>query len=141
MQQHSLFLAAMVLSGGTATVLLRQAVVNGLTDEARFYRAFAQTVCIVAGIVVVLGPDGLVPPVTAGSGFAALNGAFGGLAFIFFTKGLETVEASTGKPALVVSMVVAVLLGIVVLGEAVTVDKLLGLVLAGIAIYLLTSEG
>jgi drug/metabolite transporter (DMT)-like permease len=134
-----LALAVTVTSGGLATVLLRQAVVGGRTDEARFHRAAAQTVCVLVGVLVLLGPAGLLPLGT-GAAFAALNGAFGAVAFILFSKGLETVEASTGKPALVVSMVVAAGLGILVLGEGVSAPKLAGIGLVGTAVFLLAGE-
>ncbi len=137
MTDPTVFLAVMVASGGLTTAFLRQAVVGGPTDDARFYRALAQTVCVVGGVLVLLGPDGLVPPLRVGVVFAALNGLFGAVAFILFSKGLETVEASTGKPALVVSMVVAAALGFLLLGEAASARKLGGIALVGLAVYLL----
>ena len=136
----TLFLAVLMASAGLKTVFLREAVVGGGTDEARLYRAVAQTVCVFAGVAVLLGPDGLVPPLEVGVAFAALNGLFGAAAFIMFSKGLETVEASTGKPALVVSMVVAATLGIVLLGETASAKKLAGVGLVGVAVYLLAGE-
>lgn len=140
MADPTVFLTVMVVSGGLTTVLLRQAVVGGPTDDARFYRALAQTVCVVGGVLVLLGPDRLVPPLRVGVAFAALNGLFGAAAFILFSKGLETVEASTGKPALVVSMVVAAALGFLLLGEAVSPRKLGGIALVGLAVYLLAGD-
>jgi drug/metabolite transporter (DMT)-like permease len=137
MTDPTVFLAVMVASGGLTTAFLRQAVVGGPTDDARFYRALAQTVCVVGGVLVLLGPDRLVPPLRVGVVFAALNGLFGAVAFILFSKGLETVEASTGKPALVVSMVVAAALGFLLLGEAASARKLGGIALVGLAVYLL----
>jgi drug/metabolite transporter (DMT)-like permease len=137
MTDPTVFLAVMVASGGLTTAFLRQAVVGGPTDDARFYRALAQTVCVVGGVLVLLGPDRLVPPLRVGVVFAALNGLFGAVAFILFSKGLETVEASTGKPALVVSMVVAAALGFLLLGEATSARKLGGIALVGLAVYLL----
>lgn len=134
------FLAVMVASGGLTTAFLRQAVVGGPTNDARFYRAFAQTVCVLGGVLALLGPGGLVPPLRVGVAFAALNGLFGAAAFILFSRGLETVEASTGKPALVVSMVVAATLGFLLLGETASAKKLGGIVLVGVAVYLLAGE-
>lgn len=140
MRPETIALVVMILSAGTSTVLLRMAILRGGTDETRFFRALFQTLLVVGGVVVLLGPAGALPPPRIGVAFAALNGAFGGIAFILFTKGLETVEASTGKPALVVGMVVTVGLGIVVLGESVSARKLLGVALAGVAVYLLSGR-
>jgi len=134
------FLAVMVASGGLTTAFLRQAVVGGPTDDARFYRALAQTACVLGGVLLLLGPEGLVPPARVGVAFAALNGLFGAAAFILFSKGLETVEASTGKPALVVSMVVAATLGILLLGETASAKKVGGVALVGVAVYLLAGD-
>ncbi|MFB6310682.1 MAG: EamA family transporter [Salinirussus sp.] len=132
-------LALAMLGYGSSTVLLRYSVLVGGADGARFYRALLQTVFVVlaVGAVILVGSrprmDGL------GAFYAALNGIFGGLAFILFTAGLEDVEASTAKPALVVSMLVAVVLGIVVLAEPLTLRKAIGVALAAVAVYLLST--
>lgn len=132
-------LALAMLGYGSSTVLLRYSVLVGGADGARFYRALLQTVFVVlaVGTVFILGnrPAMDLP----GATFAALNGVFGGLAFILFTAGLEDVEASTAKPALVVSMLVAVVLGIVVLSEPLTLRKTVGVALASLAVYLLST--
>lgn len=137
------FLVVMVCSAGASTVFLRLAIVqDGRVDEARFHRALSQTVLVVGGVGLLLtgrlanGPV----PATAGMTYAALNGAFGGIAFILFTRGLETQEASRAKPALVVGMVVPVTLGVVLLGEAATLRKAAGVALAAVAVYLLAGD-
>jgi drug/metabolite transporter (DMT)-like permease len=137
------FLVVMVLSAGASTVFLRLAIVqDGRVDEARFHRALFQTVLVVGGVGLLLAgrlANGPIPAVS-GMTYAALNGAFGGIAFILFTRGLETEEASRAKPALVVGMAVPVTLGIVLLGEVATLRKAAGVVLAAIAVYLLAGN-
>lgn len=132
-------LALAMLGYGSSTVLLRYSVLAGGADGARFYRALLQTVFVVlaVGAVVLIGTRPAMD--LRGAAYAALNGVFGGLAFILFTAGLEDVEASTAKPALVVSMLVAVVLGVAVLAEPLTVRKVAGVALAALALYLLSA--
>ena len=131
-----LAILVVLLAGGASTVLLRYSVLAGGADGARFHRALFQTIFVFGSVAVVIAVAG-VPQLGSGIGFAALNGVFGGVAFILFTAGLEEVEASTAKPALVVSMLVAVALGVLVLAEPLTATKGAGIVLAVAAVVLL----
>lgn len=133
------YLVGVVACFGVAPVLLRLAILRGTTDGTRVFRATAQTVLILAAVVVAyllgvtdvdLGP-GIVYPI--------LNGACGGIGFLLFSKGIESVEASRAKPATVFGTVVAVALGVAVLGESLTARKLAGIAAAGLAVYLLSS--
>lgn len=132
-------LALAMLGYGSSTVLLRYSVLAGGADGARFYRALLQTVFVVLAVGGVVLSGGRPAMDFPGATFAALNGVFGGLAFILFTAGLGDVEASTAKPALVVSMLVAVVLGVAVLAEPVTLRKAAGVALAVLAVYLLST--
>jgi drug/metabolite transporter (DMT)-like permease len=132
----AIMLVVVLLAGGASTVLLRLSILSGGAGGARFYRALFQTVFIGLSVGAVVAVSG-VPTMGSGLGFAALNGVFGGVAFILFTAGLENVEASTAKPALVVSMLVAVALGIFFLGESLTARKIAGVGFAMVAVYLL----
>jgi drug/metabolite transporter (DMT)-like permease len=93
------------------------------------------------GVFVMKGLAGFRFRASPGVAFAALNGALGGVAFILFSKGLESVEVSRAKPAMVVGMVVPVVLGFALLQEPMTPRKAIGVVLAGVAVYLLSADG
>jgi drug/metabolite transporter (DMT)-like permease len=134
------YLGLTVAGYGGSTVLLRKAILDGRTNDARLYRTLVQTVLVAVAFVAVAGPGGFAVPVNAGALFAATNGALSGLAFVLYSRGLETVEASTAKPALASGMVVSVTLGILVLGESVSARKVAGVALAGLAIYLLAGD-
>lgn len=136
----ALYLALTVLGFGVGTVLLRMAILAGRTDDARFFRTLVQTLFVFAGVALVVGPSGFGVPLRAGTGFAALNGVLSAVAFILYSKGLETVEASTAKPVLAGGLVVSVSLGILVLGESASARKLVGIALAGLAVVLLAGE-
>jgi drug/metabolite transporter (DMT)-like permease len=132
--------AVMILSLGATTVFLRLAIDRGSVDDARLLRASFQTLAIVVGVAAVKGSVGFHVVVRPGVAAAALNGALGGVAFIVFSKGLESVDVSRAKPAMVVGMVVPVVLGFTLLQEPMTVRKAAGVVLAGVAVYLLSSD-
>ena len=131
----------MILSLGATTVFLRVAIDRGSVDDARLMRSAFQTIAIVVGVFAVKGLSGFRLHASPGVAFAALNGALGGVAFILFSKGLESVEVSRAKPAMVVGMVVPVVLGFALLHEPMTVRKAIGVVLAAVAVYLLSSDG
>lgn len=133
--------AVMILSLGATTVFLRLAIDHGSVDDARLLRSSFQTLAIVIGVLAVQGMGGFHVPLRPGVAFAALNGALGGVAFILFSKGLESVDVSRAKPAMVVGMVVPVVLGVALLREPMTPRKAVGVVLAGVAVYLLSSDG
>lgn len=136
-----LYLAVMVLSGGAATALLRAAILDGDTDRARFHRALTQTLAVCLAALVALSTGRASPEPSAGILYAALNGLLGGGAFILFTKGLETTEASAARPALVVMTAVAVAVGILLLGESASAGKIGGALLAMAAVVLLSGDG
>ena len=133
--------AVMILSLGATTVFLRLAIDRGSVDDARLLRASFQTLAIVVGVAAVKGSAGFHVVFRPGVAAAALNGALGGVAFILFSKGLESVDVSRAKPAMVVGMVVPVVLGFTLLHEPMTTRKAAGVVLAGVAVYLLSSDG
>jgi drug/metabolite transporter (DMT)-like permease len=118
---------------------LRYAVLTGRADGARLHRSLLQTVFVVIAVALVFAVGRRPIMDLRGAGFAALNGTISGVAFILFSTGLEDVEASTAKPALVLSMLVAVVLGVVVLAEPVTLRKTSGVLLAVVAVYLLST--
>lgn len=132
-------LALAMLAYGSSTVFLRYAVLLGGADGARVHRSLMQTVFVVVAVALVFAVGGRPAMDVRGAGFAALNGTFAGVAFILFSTGLEEVEASTAKPALVLSMLVAVVLGIVVLAEPLTLRKAVGVAFAVVAVYLLST--
>jgi drug/metabolite transporter (DMT)-like permease len=132
-------LALATLAYGSSTVFLRYAVLAGGADGARLHRSLLQTVFVVIAVALVFAVGGRPGMDLRGAGFAAINGTVAGVAFILFSTGLEEVEASTAKPALVLSMLVAVVLGVVVLAEPVTLRKVAGVGLAAVAVYLLST--
>jgi drug/metabolite transporter (DMT)-like permease len=131
----------MICSLGATTVFLRLAIDHGSVDDARLLRSSFQTIAIVIGVLAVQGSGGFHVTLSPGVAFAALNGALGGIAFILFSKGLESVDVSRAKPTMVVGMVVPVVLGFALLQEPMTPRKAAGVVLAGVAVYLLSSDG
>ncbi|MFQ3295230.1 MAG: drug/metabolite transporter (DMT)-like permease [Halobacteriales archaeon] len=131
----------MICSLGATTVFLRLAIDYGSVDDARILRSSFQTLAIVIGVLAVKGISGFHVKLSPGVAFAALNGALGGVAFILFSKGLESVDVSRAKPAMVVGMVVPVVLGVALLQEPMTVRKAAGVILAGVAVYLLSTDG
>ncbi len=132
-------LALAMVAYGSSTVFLRYSVLVGGADGARLHRSLLQTVFVIVAVALVFAVGGRPAMDLRGAGFAALNGTFAGVAFILFSTGLEDVEASTAKPALVLSMLVAVVLGVVVLAEPVTLRKFVGVALAMVAVYLLST--
>lgn len=133
--------AVMIVSLGATTVFLRLAIDHGSVDDARLLRASFQTLAIVVGVAAVKGATGFHVVFRPGVAAAALNGALGGVAFVLFSKGLESVDVSRAKPAMVVGMVVPVVLGFTLLQEPMTARKAAGVGLAGVAVYLLSSDG
>lgn len=134
-----LALVLAMVAYGSSTVFLRYAVLVGGADDARLHRSLLQTLFVVLAVALVFAVGGRPTMDLRGAGFAALNGTFAGVAFILFSTGLEDVEASTAKPALVLSMLVAVVLGVVVLAEPVTLRKVVGVAFAVVAVYLLST--
>ncbi|MFW6376401.1 MAG: EamA family transporter [archaeon] len=141
MNAGQIAVVVMICSLGATTVFLRLAIDHGSVDDARLLRASFQTLAIVVGVAAVKGPAGFHVVLRPGVAAAALNGALGGVAFILFSKGLESVDVSRAKPAMVVGMVVPVVLGFALLQEPMTARKAVGVVLAGLAVYLLSSDG
>lgn len=134
-----LFLLGAVICQGIKTVFLRMGILEGDVDAVRLVRSFSQT-ALVVGVVASIKPTSIGIPYQIGAIYPALNGLLGGIAFIALCKALETVEASTAKPILGVRMVMSVSLGVMVLGESMTVKKGIGILLAAIAVLLLSSE-
>jgi drug/metabolite transporter (DMT)-like permease len=135
-----LFVLGTILGFGLSTALLRAAIVTGTTDTARLLRVSIQTAIVFAGVALggtVLLFDG---SLRGGSIYPVLNGLLSGVAFISFSKGLESVDASTAKPLLTIATVVAVGLSVLFLGDRLTPRTVAGIAFAIGAVYLLTSE-
>lgn len=135
-----LYLSGAIILMGVKTVLLRAGILHGGTNNARMSRSLAQTVTVLLIIYVALGTSGFAVPGTFEIIYHIINGCFGGLAFILFCKGLESIEVSTARPLLSFRMIIPVSLGIIILEEALTLEKALGIIFAFTAIILLTSE-
>lgn len=135
-----LYLFGAIIFMGVKTVLLRAGIVNGKTDDVRFNRALFQTITVFVIIWAVLGTTGFSVPFTFGIIYPVINGVLGGGAFILFCKGLENVEASTARPLLSSRMIIPVSLGIIMLEETFTIEKMIGIAFVMMAIILLTSE-
>lgn len=125
---------------GASTAFLRAAILDGTTDTARFLRVGVQTAIVFAGVSVVGAAAVLADATRYGAVYPALNGLLSGAAFVSFSRGLESAEASTAKPLLAVGTIVSVVLGILLLGEQLTPRKAAGIAFGIAAVYLLTSE-
>jgi|GEM_PF-6310406 len=134
-----LYLIGAVLCQGIKTVFLRLGILKGTVDETRFVRAFFQTAFVVLAVACFKSSH-LSIPLKVEIIYPVLNGLLGGLAFIAFCRGLQKIEASRAKPILAVRMAVSVILGVLVLGEAMTTQKGAGIIMAGVAVLLLSSE-
>lgn len=135
-----LYLIFMILSLGVTTIFLRLAILKNGVNNARFYRATAQTLIVVFAVLLVAGGSEFTISLRGSLVFPAMNGVLGAGAFILFCSGLETIEASTAKPMVIISTITSAVLGILILGESFTIQKLVGIVLAVIAVALLSYE-
>ena len=135
-----LYLLATVLCFGASTAFLRVAIRDGPTDTARLVRISSQTIIVLVGVTVVGAASILTDSIQYGAVYPALNGLLSAVAFIAFSKGLESTDVSIAKPLLAVGTVVSVLLGILFLGEVLTLRKTAGVTFGIAAVYLLTTE-
>ncbi len=135
-----IYLILAVISLGFTTIFLRLGILKNGLNNARFYRAITQTLIVVFAVILVTGVNGLSIPRTTGIIYPALNGVLGAGAFMLFCSGLETVDASTAKPIVIIATITSVILGIVILGESFTIEKLVGITLAVVAVGLLSHE-
>ena len=71
---------------------------------------------------------------------ALLAGLFGGLGYIFFIKALEKGEASIVIPLTALYPAVTVILAFLILGEKISIYQVIGVILALIAIILISIE-
>ncbi|MEF8874932.1 MAG: EamA family transporter, partial [Candidatus Thermoplasmatota archaeon] len=108
--------------------------------QARFFRAFMQTVIITAAFIALYGLMNLTGSLSIQIIYPAINGVFGAAAFIMFCKGLKTVGASTAKPMMVLATITTASLGVVLLEESLFISKVVGILLAVVAVILLSSE-
>jgi drug/metabolite transporter (DMT)-like permease len=134
------YIAVVILGFGSSTAFLRVAIVRESTDLARFTRVGWQTAVVLLGVALVGATSTFGRALQPDAIYSVMNGFLSGLAFICFSKGLESTEASTAKPLLSVATVTTVLLGVVVLGEVLTPRKIGGIVLAIVAVYLPSTE-
>lgn len=135
-----LYLILLILSLGMTTIFLRLGILKNGLNNARFYRAAGQTLIVVFAVILVTGTSQLSLSMNSNLFYPALNGILGAGAFILFCSGLETVDASTAKPMIILATITSVILGIVILGESFTVEKLVGVLLAVVAVALLSYD-
>lgn len=135
-----LYLLATIVGFGASTAFLRVAIRDGPTDTARLVRISFQTIIVLAAVLAVGAASILADSMQYGAVYPALNGLLSGFAFIAFSKGLESTDASIAKPLLAVGTMVSVVLGILLLGEYLTLRKAAGIVIGIAAVYLLTTE-
>ncbi|WFO76395.1 EamA family transporter [Desulfurococcaceae archaeon MEX13E-LK6-19] len=70
--------------------------------------------------------------------FAVLAGILGGVGYILFMKALETGKASVVLPLTALYPAITVILAMVVLGEKISITQAIGIVLALIAVILIS---
>lgn len=133
----TVYILLAIVALGANTVFLRLSLTEKRPNQTRLVRAITQTVIIVSAFFLLNTGSSL--SISLGLFFPLLNGLLGGLAFISFSRGLQEVDASVAKPIVAVNLVIPVSLGIVVLGESLSIYKVLGVVFSILAVYLLTS--
>lgn len=135
-----LYLIGLIFSLGLSTVFLRLGILKTGADRTRFFRALMQTVVISTAVVAFYGLTNIAASISFQIIYPAINGMFGAVAFILFCRGLKTVGASTAKPMMVLATITTVGLGVILLDESLFVSKIIGILLAIVAVIILSSE-
>ncbi|MBS3816815.1 MAG: DMT family transporter [Candidatus Thermoplasmatota archaeon] len=135
-----LYLLGLILALGLSTVFLRLGILKKGVDFTRFFRAVMQTAIIFSTVIFLYGLVGLSITLNLDIIYPALNGIFGAVAFILFCRGLENVGASRAKPMMVLATITTVTLGVILLNENLFLSKMIGILLASLALILLSTE-
>lgn len=132
------YLVGIIFSFGFSTILLRLGVSKKDVNEVRLFRCLSQTLFVFLGILLLFDFSMFSIPATIGVLFPACNGVLGGCAFILFCGGLKKVDTSVAKSFMVLATIISVILGILLLGENITLKKGVGTSLAIVAVVLLS---
>ena len=135
-----LLLIGTLIATGTSTFFLKVGVIKIGETHARFFRVLTQTVWIILILTIVFGRSTFYIPLQFETIYVILNGVCAGIAFISFTRSLKVLEAGTARTLLNLNIAITIVLGILVLGESLTIKKTIGSVMALTAMFLLTSK-
>lgn len=124
-----------ILAWGSWGILLKLAYSSGGWREVYFVSAVASF--ILALIVFSATKGRLTPEKYMLYAFGA--GLLGGLGYVFLVKALETGKASVVIPLTGIYPALTAILATLLLGEKLTPTQALGVVLAVVAVYLLSS--
>ncbi|MBS3782249.1 MAG: DMT family transporter [Candidatus Thermoplasmatota archaeon] len=132
------YLLGLIFTLGLSTVFLRMGILRKGADQTRFFRSLMQTIIIATAVIALYGLTNLAGSFSFQIAYPAINGLFGALAFISFCEGLKTVGASTAKPMMVLATITTVTLGVVLLNESLFISKMIGILLAILAVIVLS---
>ncbi len=133
-----IYLIGLVLALGLSTVFLRVGILKKGVNYTRFFRSLIQTVIIFSAFFILYGLTSISISLNPNLIYPALNGILGAFAFILFCRGLENVGASTAKPMMVLATITTVTLGVLLLNESLFLSKMIGILLAILAVIFLS---
>lgn len=135
MSQHAVSLAIFAMvSWGVWTVLANEAT-RSIEPEVAMILSYGASVVVALGYVAVQSD-----PITferTGVGLALLAGVFAGIGAIAFYAGLSVGRAGIVTTVSALYFIVAALLGVVFLGESLSVTDTLGIGFAALAVALI----
>lgn len=139
METSFFYLIGAILSSGVAMVLLKMGVLRMGTRETVFFRSLSQTILVFLVVFLLFGTTKFSLPYRIEIIYPILHALMSGIAFITFTKGLKVVEVSIARPIMNLNFMITVVLGVLILGESLNPKMCVGIIMAIIAIILLSS--
>jgi bacterial/archaeal transporter family protein len=135
-QQAITFAVVAMLGWGVWTVLANEAT-NTIAPELAMILSYATSVVVAAAYVTLRGDP--IALEQTGVGYALVAGVFAGIGAVAFYSGLSYGQAGVVTTVSALYFVVAALLGVLVLGEALTARNVAGIAFAVLAVFLLAS--
>ncbi len=123
-------------------VLMRVATTGPEAIPSDVATVISNTILVVAAVAVVVGTNQEVTPHLGSSRlpYAVAAGIFLAIGIIAYYRALALGPVSVVTPVFGLFLITSSILGIALLGETVTMRKLLGIALAVVAVYLVTVE-
>jgi len=136
MESFKLAMACMV-SWGVGSFVAKVAT-NRIGEKAVVWDVFGYAVAMLIYFAIVYKPGDIVNGDKAGNLLALLAGAIGSGGAIFFYLLLTKRDASSAVPLTALYPVLTAILAFLFLGEKLTIAKGAGIILSGLALYLLS---
>lgn len=124
-----------VLAWGTWGIVLKFAYSGAGWRQVYFFSAIASFLLALTIFLFTRGEVKFDKPIV----YALIAGLLGGLGYIFFIRALETGKASVVIPLTALYPAVTAVLAVIILGEKLTPTQTLGILLAILAVYLLST--